>query len=150
LKTGSPLTLSKLTARSPATFYGQRVHKKNSAAAGAVRSPLKGSKTAVVAPSPSKATKGVSLSSSLLKKVLVANQLIVAAAASTPNMTPRGQIRVLASKTPRSSAKKAGGSARRLLWSEVVAKNKDIKHKPIQVRLGYKNFKIKTVMIRLY
>jgi len=113
---GSPLTLSKLTARSPATFYG----------AGRVNKPA-----LAAVPSPSKAVKAVvSSSTSLLKKVLVAN-----ATAATPKMTPRGQIRVLAArKTPRSALKKEEG-ARRPLWSEVVAKKKDVTMQPTKVYL---------------
>jgi hypothetical protein len=65
---------------------------------------------------------------SLLKEVLLNNQR----AAATPKMTPRGHIRILALKTPR-SVKQTG--ARRPLWSEVVAKNKD-QQQPAQVRFS--------------
>ena len=110
---GSPLTLSKLTARSPTTFYGAKV--------------LKSVKVAAAVPSPVKVVKAAASSSSLLKEVLLANQR---GATATPKMTPRGQIRLLAVKTPRSGLKASG--ARRPLWSEVVAKNKGTQQ-PTQV-----------------
>jgi hypothetical protein len=109
LKSGSPLTLAKLTARSPATFYGAKS--------------LKSEKVAT----PAKGGKAANAPKSLLKEVLLNNQR----AAATPKMTPRGQIRLLAVKTPRSVK---GTGARRPLWSEVAAKNKD-KQQPVQVRL---------------
>ncbi len=79
-------------------------------------------------------------SSSLLKKVLVANQLVAdttatTAVAVTPKMTPRGQIRVLSGKKRPVSSVKKGEGARRPLWSEVVAKKKDVSSQPTKVLL---------------
>jgi hypothetical protein len=70
--------------------------------------------------------------------VLVANQLVAdttAAVAITPKMTPRGQIRVLSGKKRPASAVKKGEGARRPLWSEVVAKKKDVSSQPTKVLL---------------